>query len=368
LRIYGVDFTSAPRKAKPITVASAVLDRNSLHVEEIQEIEDFPGFEAFLQRPGPWIGGFDFPFSLPRELVRELGWPPRWKALVGHCAKMDRLELRRVLDAYRATRPAGSKYAHRATDYPAGSSSPMKLVNPPVALMFHEGARRLLAAGVHVPALALGDRKRVALEAYPGLLVRKQLGIRDSYKSDTRAEQTAARKAVRKRIVDALCAGRPLGIKLHVKAKSLDRGRLWRSSGCRDLRGAGGVGRAAYGLWPAGKGPGRRGLDRLGLGRRFLRRVLLDRHQLVALRAHAEVGQARFLEEGIGIGSVAVGPDDEAPCAVAQHHRAGGPVGPRAILRLAPGILAAGDGILLEHGGVGRDALADPLHRGAGGE
>jgi hypothetical protein len=26
----------------------------------------------------------------------------------------------------------GSKYAHRATDIPAGSSSPMKLVNPPV--------------------------------------------------------------------------------------------------------------------------------------------------------------------------------------------------------------------------------------------
>jgi hypothetical protein len=219
LRIYGVDFTCAPRRAKPITVASAVLIKNSLHIEELQEITDFPGFEAFLQRPGPWVGGFDFPFGLPRELVRDLGWPPRWKALVGHCARMDRLELRRVLDAYRATRPAGSKYAHRATDRPAGSSSPMKLVNPPVALMFHEGARRLLAAGVHVAALADGDRKRVALEAYPGLLVRKQLGMRDSYKSDTRAEHTAARRAIRQRIIDALCAGRPLGIHLVVARK-----------------------------------------------------------------------------------------------------------------------------------------------------
>src|SRR3954468_5177895 len=95
----------------------------------------------------------------------------------------------------------------------------MKLVNPPVALMFHEGARRLLAAGVHLPALAAGDRTRVALEAYPGLLVRKQLGIRASYKSDTRAEHTAARQAVRKRIVDALAAGRPLGIELRLKNK-----------------------------------------------------------------------------------------------------------------------------------------------------
>jgi len=82
------------------------------------------------------------------------------------------------LDAYRNSRPAGSKYAHRATDLPAGSSSPMKLVNPPVALMFHEGARRIAGAGVHVPALCDGDPHRVALEAYPGLLARKQLGIR----------------------------------------------------------------------------------------------------------------------------------------------------------------------------------------------
>jgi hypothetical protein len=219
LRIYGVDFTCAPRRAKPITIACGVLQKNTLHVTEIRAMEDFASFEAFLRTPGPWIGGFDFPFSLPRELVRDLGWPPRWKALVSHCAGLDRLELRRVLDAYRATRPVGSKYAHRATDFPAGSSSPMKLVNPPVALMFHEGARRLLAAGVHLPALANGDRTRVALEAYPGLLVRKHLGIRDSYKSDTRAEHTSARKAVRKRIVDALCAGRPLGIALSLKSK-----------------------------------------------------------------------------------------------------------------------------------------------------
>jgi len=219
LRIYGVDFTCAPRRAKPITAAVGSLQGSALHVEEIERLETFLEFEAFLQRPGPWTGGFDFPFSLPRELVRDLGWPPRWKALVAHCARLDRRELRRALDAYRATRPVGSKYAHRATDYPAGSSSPMKLVNPPVALMFHEGARRLLAAGVHLPALADGDRKRVALEAYPGLLVRKQLGMRDSYKSDTRAEHTAARKAVRKRIVDALCAGRPLGIRLRIEKK-----------------------------------------------------------------------------------------------------------------------------------------------------
>jgi hypothetical protein len=219
LIIYGVDFTCAPRRAKPITVAVGRLMKRALHLEAIESLGSFQAFEAMLARPGPWVGGFDFPFSLPRELVRDLRWPAQWPELVAHCAALSRLQLREVLDTYRATRPVGRKYAHRATDLPAGSSSPMKLVNPPVALMFHEGAPRLLAAAVHIPALLEGDRGRVALEAYPGLLVRKQLGIRDSYKSDTKAEHTPARRAARRRVVDALKKGKPLGVRLALKPK-----------------------------------------------------------------------------------------------------------------------------------------------------
>ena len=214
MRIYGIDFTCAPRRAKAITVAAGSLKKDRLAIENVERLESLSAFEAFLARPGPWIGGFDFPFSLPRDLVRDLGWPTDWPRLVAHCATMDRLAFRAVLNAYRMTRPIGSKYVHRATDHPAGSSSPMKLVNPPVALMFHEGAPRLLAARVHIPALLKLDDSRVALEAYPGLLARKQLGMRESYKSDTRSEHTPARKRVRRNIVRALMAGRPLGVRL----------------------------------------------------------------------------------------------------------------------------------------------------------
>ena len=214
MKIYGVDFTCAPRRAKPITVAAGVAKGRRLELQAIERLESFASFEAFLQRPGPWIGGFDLPFSLPRELVRDLAWPARWNRLVEHCASLSRQELRDVLDAYRQTRPVGMKYAHRATDLPAGSSSPMKLVNPPVALMFHEAAPRLLRSGAHLPGLADGDPSRVALEAYPGLLVRKQLGLRESYKSDTRRDHTPARKAVRRSVVAALLEGRPLGVAL----------------------------------------------------------------------------------------------------------------------------------------------------------
>ena len=217
MRIYGIDFTCAPRRAKPITVASGVLKENILRLDELIALQSFAEFEAFLERPAPWVGGFDFPFSLPAELVRDLGWPQGWKDLVAHCGAMDRSGFRKILDAYRATRPVGTKYAHRATDGPAGSSSPMKLVNPPVALMFHEGAKRLISAGLCVPVLLNKECTRIALEAYPGLLVRKQLGLRGSYKSDTRADQTPARKAIREQIVAALREGRPLEIRLEAQ-------------------------------------------------------------------------------------------------------------------------------------------------------
>jgi Protein of unknown function (DUF429) len=228
VRIYGVDFTCAPRRAKAITVASGFLEKNLLSIVQVEHLQNFQDFEAFLARPGPWIGGFDFPFSLPRELVRDLGWPEDWPRLVAHCASLTRLQLRAALDAYRNSRQPGSKYAHRATDLPAGSSSPMKLVNPPVALMFHEGAPRLLRAGVHIPALSKLADSRVALEAYPGLLARKQLGIRESYKSDTRSEHTPARKRVRRAIVRALATGKPLGIRLEaptaIERRAVDDG------------------------------------------------------------------------------------------------------------------------------------------------
>jgi hypothetical protein len=219
VRIYGVDFTCAPRKAKPITVASGSFKKNVLELRQLERLESFTAFEAFLARRGPWLGGFDFPFSLPRELVRDLGWPADWPGLVAHCTRLTRMELRAALDTYRNSRQPGNKYAHRATDHPAGSSSPMKLVNPPVALMFHEGARRLAAADVHLPGLLPRNSSKVALEAYPGLLARRQLGIRDSYKSDARREHTPARKAVRRKILQALNAGRPLGIPVVIAAK-----------------------------------------------------------------------------------------------------------------------------------------------------
>jgi hypothetical protein len=202
IALLGVDFTSAPRAAKPITVARGRLAPGALRIERIAALESFAAFEALLTDPGPWVGGFDFPFGLPREAVHDLGWPAQWDALVRHCAALGKERFRAALDRYRASRPMGARYAHRATDTPARSHSPLKLVNPPVALMFLAGAPRLLAADVTIPGIRDADHSRIAVEAYPGLAARAI--VQTPYKSDDRAKQTAERRRARAHIVAAL--------------------------------------------------------------------------------------------------------------------------------------------------------------------
>lgn len=178
----------------------------------------------WLQEPAAWLGGFDLPFGLPRELVETLEWPTQWESCMNYYASLSREQIRSKFAAFCDARPAGGKFAHRATDGPAGSSPSMKWVNPPVAFMMHAGVPRLLAAHVHLPGLQAGknhsageidhEPARVALEAYPGLLAREVLAHR-SYKSDATAKQTPERLIARKDLLTALEHGQTrLGLRL----------------------------------------------------------------------------------------------------------------------------------------------------------
>jgi len=205
--IAGIDFTSAPSRRKPIVVALGRREGDAVVLERFESHIAFDTFARWLQTPGPWLGVFDLPFGLPRELVLALGWPTEWRSLMLHYAALSRAEIRATFAAFCAARPVGGKFAHRATDGPAGSSPSMKWVNPPVAYMLHAGVPLLLEAGVHLPGLQVGDPQRIALEGYPGLLARELVGSR-SYKSDTPAKQTPEREAARRELVGTLEQGR----------------------------------------------------------------------------------------------------------------------------------------------------------------
>jgi Protein of unknown function (DUF429) len=211
--VLGVDVTSAPRRGKPITIAQGMLQRDAFVLEAIHLAPDFAAFELWLDQPGPWIAGIDAPFGLPREAVRDLGWPEQWDALVRHCAAIGKTGFRAALDRYRESRPVGNRYAHRVTDRPAKSHSPLKLVNPPVGLMFLATTPRLLAANVSIPGVRAGEADRIAIEAYPGFAARMM--TQASYKSDDRAKQTTARLQARKTMVERLITdGGPFGFRL----------------------------------------------------------------------------------------------------------------------------------------------------------
>ena len=224
LPLLGCDFSSSPTRRKPIVLALGREQGGRVMLERLERLDTLAAFAQWLAEPRPWVGGFDFPFGLPRELVEHLGWPTGWLACMKHYAGLTRTQIRDTFAAFCDARPAGAKFAHRRFDRLAGSSPSMEWVNPPVAYMLHAAIPLLIDAGVAMPGLHPGDPQRVALEAYPGLLARELVGNR-SYKSDEKSKQTPERLIARKDLVTALEHGRTrLGLRLklsHAQADTL---------------------------------------------------------------------------------------------------------------------------------------------------
>jgi hypothetical protein len=255
--LLGCDFSSAPTSRKPIVVAVGSSDGERVHLDRLEFFDSLDAWSAWLQAVPAWIGAFDFPFGLPRELLEHLGWPLAWEASIVHYASLDRAEIRSIFAAFCAARPAGGKFAHRATDGPAGSSPSMKWVNPPVAFMLHAGVPRLLGAGASFPGLhvpACGS-DRIALEGYPGLLARELIGRR-SYKSDARPVPGDGRLEARAALLASLRVGSPrLGLGLDLDSLSRQRALADPQGDCLDAMLC--LVQAAWGAARAGSaGPG----------------------------------------------------------------------------------------------------------------
>jgi hypothetical protein len=212
--LLGCDFSSAPTPRKTIVLAIGELHQGRVRLAQLTHFPSLSDFSDWLKQDQSWVGAFDLPFGLPRELVQTLGWPTDWAACMAHYTALSRDQIRQAFAAFCHARPVGGKFAHRATDRPAGSSPSMKWVNPPVAFMLHAGVPLLLQAGVTLPGLQVGSSQKIALEGYPGLLAREVLGQR-SYKADDKARQTPERLIARKDLITALEQGNTrLGLRL----------------------------------------------------------------------------------------------------------------------------------------------------------
>ena len=78
MQLLGCDFSSSPTPRKTIVLAWGQLAGDVVRLERLQRCSTLTDFAHSLHTPGPWVGGFDLPFGLPRELVQTLGWPTTW--------------------------------------------------------------------------------------------------------------------------------------------------------------------------------------------------------------------------------------------------------------------------------------------------
>ena len=105
--LVGCDFSSSPSKRKPIVIALGSAKQGRVQLQELLRFETLDAWAQWLAQPMDWVGGFDLPFGLPRELVETLNWPTEWLACMQHYASMSREEIREQFKAFCNARPVG---------------------------------------------------------------------------------------------------------------------------------------------------------------------------------------------------------------------------------------------------------------------
>ncbi len=257
--LLGLDFSCAPSKRKPLTLAWGRRAGDVVRLDRVDELPTLAQLDALIAPEAShpelahgFVMGCDFPLGLPRPFVQAMvGHGPGHlqQALAGvldtpadaaaqhapaqrliqalhqHC--VDRAGFQRLIDGWgqdwHLDRPAGGKLLHRAGDKAMpglSSTSPLQTRYVPVGKMYFEGMHRLVQADLTLPGLRQGRPGAIAMEAYPGLLSGEVLGKR-SYKSD--ADAQPERLIARMDLVDALEQGRTrLGLRLKLSPAQRD--------------------------------------------------------------------------------------------------------------------------------------------------
>jgi hypothetical protein len=118
VELWGVDFSSAPSRRKPIVRARGERRGAVVRLLGLDAMPALADFEAALARPGPWLGAFDFPFGLPRAFVEAHALGADAVAVLhavrARCAT--RKAFQAMVDTWGNGRPAGQRLIHRATD------------------------------------------------------------------------------------------------------------------------------------------------------------------------------------------------------------------------------------------------------------
>ena len=220
MKIFGLDFTSAPSKRKTITCAKGTIKKgNPLIIKDIETFTNFSGLEEFLNSKGPWVAGFDFPFGLPAAFIHEIKLTPDWESYIHTIQKWKKESFENKIYEFKKKRMKGKKEPCRVTDILAIAKSPLKQINPPLAKMFYEGATRLLNSDVSVIPCRPRKDNRTALETYPAQLARI---FAKKYKNEGSKGNHPLFKKARKKIIKGLLSNDTadkLGFSIQINSK-----------------------------------------------------------------------------------------------------------------------------------------------------
>jgi len=263
--LLGVDFTCSPSRRKPITVARGRVEGDRVVVDAVDALPTLAAFEQMLRAPGPWLGGFDLPFGLPRAFVDAHGLGSSAAEVIAAVRSRctSRMAWRAFIDAWGNTQPRGARLLHRRTDTasPVASTSPMQTRYVPVGLMYYEGVSRLIDAGVTLPRRRSRARRARGVSASPRARDRRSPPVQERRRrrppGGARDDRRDARGRARWFRLRARLQRRAAGI--------ARRRRQRRPARCGALPRAGGDRFAAPRLWRARRCRSGRGLDRGGV-------------------------------------------------------------------------------------------------------
>ena len=197
-RIYGVDFSGAKDAGRHIWITEGIVKDGSLHIVRCERCEDLPhsskelepcleALKEFIASCNGSAVGLDFPFGLPKELVKENTWQDFVKAFP---------KKYRDPDTFRNTclTAASGKELKRCTDREA--KTPFCCYNLRLYKQTYYGISRLLAPLVEenrvrvLPTQDPEPDKPWVLEICPASAL-KRLDLYKTYKKNTEEQREA---------------------------------------------------------------------------------------------------------------------------------------------------------------------------------
>jgi len=226
-KVCGVDFSGAKEAGTKIWIASALIVRDALKIEDCYQAKDLPGSVAerdsclralchFISSQKTCVFGLDFPFGLPSKLIEA----NNWEEFVLSFGKRYHSP-----DCFKdvCLKAAHGRELKRVTDQEA--KTPFSPYNLRLHRQTYYGIRDVLASLVQDQLVCVLPMQRISLgrpwlfEICPASTL-KQMGLRQAYKGHDKDKD---KRAIRAHVLEGIEKAGPVIIKTSaLRSKILD--------------------------------------------------------------------------------------------------------------------------------------------------